>query len=59
LEGQEGLNYTSVKPPKLVQRALRGKRGSIACAYHHTSMMNAVRGANAKYLQELEEEKKK
>ena len=24
-----------------------------------TSMMNAVRGANAKYLQELEEEKKK
>ena len=52
------MNHTSVKAQKLVQCALRGKGG----AQHvpiTTSMMNAVRGANAKYLQELEEEKKK
>ena len=60
VKGRESLNHTSVKPPKLVQCALRGKGG----AQHvpiTTSMMNAVRGANVKlkYLQELEEEKKK
>ena len=52
------MNHTSVKAQKLVQCALRGK----GVAQHvpiTTSMMNAVRGANAKYLQELEEEKKK
>ena len=58
VEGRESLNHTSVKAQKLVQCALRGKGG----AQHvpiTTSMMNAVRGANAKYLQELEEEKRK
>ena len=52
------MNHTSVKAQKLVQCALRGK----GVAQHvpiTTSIMNAVRGANAKYLQELEEEKKK
>ena len=58
VEGRESLNHTSVKAQKLVQCALRGKGG----AQHvpiTTFMMNAVRGANAKYLQELEEEKRK
>ena len=34
------------------------KRGSTACAYHHLHD-ECSEGANAKYLQELEEEKKK
>ena len=34
------------------------KKGSTACAYHHLHD-ECSEGANAKYLQELEEEKKK
>merc|ERR1712032_1782696 len=58
VEGRESLNHTSVKAQKLVQCALRGKGG----AQHvpiTTSMMNAVRGANAKYMQELERRRRK
>ena len=58
VEGRESLNHTSVKAQKLVQCALRGK-GVAQHVLITTSIMNAVRGANAKYLQELEEKKKK
>ena len=51
VEGRESLNHTSVKPQKLVQCALRGKGGAQYVPIT-TSMINAVRGANAKYLQE-------
>ena len=52
VEGRESLNHTSVKAQKLVQCALRGKGGAQHVPIITSMMNNAVRGANAKYLQE-------